>query len=307
MNGFNNPANDQFDVAIIGGSYAGMTAALQLARGRRKVLVVDAGQRRNRYASHAHGILGQDGRPPADIAGDGRKQLLRYPNVTWVDAKVESAEQRSALFCLRTHQGASYEAARLILATGVQDQLPDVPGLKERWGSAVFHCPYCHGYELEQAPLGVLAVGELSMHHALMLPDWGPTTFFLNNTFDPTAEQLRQLALRKVTIERTAVAGVTGERATVELQDGRAIALAGLFVATRLEHPTPLAQQLGCAFEETPLGCIIQTDAMQATSVPGVFACGDSARAAGSVTFAMADGAMAGAATHRSLMFDGLG
>lgn len=296
----------QFDVAIVGGSYAGMAAALQLARGRRKVLVVDAGQRRNRFASHAHGVLGQDGRPPAEIAADGRAQLLRYPNVTWVEAAVESVENTREIFQLETQQGDSYRASRLILATGVRDELPDIPGLQERWGSAVFHCPYCHGYELEQAPLGVLAIGEISMHHALMLPDWGPTTFFINDAFAPDALQLRQLAQRNVTVEKTPVEKITGGRAAVNLRDGRIIELAGLFVATQLRHTHPLAEQLGCAFEETPMGAVIQTDAMQATSVSGVFACGDAARAAGNVTFAMADGAMAGAAAHRSLMFEGL-
>lgn len=295
-----------FDVAIIGGSYAGMSAALQLARGRRQILVLDSGQRRNRFASHAHGVLGQDGRPPADIAADGRAQLLQYRNVTWIEAAVESAEQNGEKFRVSTRQGDSYSAARLILATGVRDGLPDIPGLEERWGSAVFHCPYCHGYELERAAIGVLAVGEISMHHALMLPDWGPTTFFINESFVPSAEQLRQLAQRNVTVERTSVSHIAGERATVHLQDGRVVDLAGLFVATQLQHPVPLAQQLGCAFEETPMGAIIQTDAMQTTSVANVFACGDAARAAGNVTFAMADGAMAGAAAHRSLMFEGL-
>ncbi|QIL90602.1 FAD-binding protein [Microbulbifer sp. SH-1] len=295
-----------FDVAVIGGSYAGMTAALQLARGRRKVLVVDAGQRRNRFAAHAYGILGQDGRPPAEIAADGRAQLLRYPNVTCVEATVESIEKTADDFQLQTQQGEVYHASRVILATGVSDELPNIPGLRERWGRAVFHCPYCHGYELDEAPLGVLAVGEISMHQALILPDWGPTTFFINGAFEPSADQLRQLVQRNVTVERTPVEKITGGRAAVNLQDGRIIELSGLFVATQLRHPRPLADQLGCAFEETPMGAVIQTDAMQATSIAGVFACGDSARAAGNVTFAMADGAMAGVAAHRSLMFEGL-
>ena len=296
----------EFDVAIVGGSYAGMSAAMQLARGHRKVLVVDGGQRRNRFAAHAHGVLGQDGRSPAEIAEDGRAELWEYPTVNWVEATVESIDKAGDGFHLTTREGKRYQAARLILATGVRDILPDVPGLQERWGASVFHCPYCHGYELQRQPIGVLAVGDVSMHHALMLPDWGPTVFFINESFEPDEEQLRQLARRNVCIERTPVSKVAGERAAVHLTDGRIFDLAGLFVASRLEHPMPLAEQLGCAFEETPVGQVIQTDAMQATTVEGVFACGDVARGAGNVTFAMADGAMAGVAAHRSLMFEGL-
>lgn len=296
-----------FDVMIVGGSYAGMAAALKLARGRRRVLVLDAGQRRNRFAEHAHGLLGQDGRPPSAIADDARNQLLRYPSVTWVDASAESAEREGDIFRVHTQKGETFQAARLILATGVRDELPDLPGLAERWGRSVFHCPYCHGYELEQGPLGVLAVGEISMHQALLIPDWGPTTLFTNGIFEPDEHEQRQLAARKVMIEREPVTKVAGERASVHLRDGRIVELAGLFTAPRIRMASGLAEQLGCAFEDSPAGAVIQTDATQATSVPGVFACGDAARAMGNLTFAMADGAMAGLAAHRSLIFGGLG
>ncbi|WP_346838422.1 NAD(P)/FAD-dependent oxidoreductase [Microbulbifer sp. SAOS-129_SWC] len=318
MPGSATPDTTDFDVAVVGGSYAGMSAALQLARGRRRVLVLDSGQRRNRFASHAHGVLTQDGRPPGDIAADGRNQLLRYPNVTWVDGNVGTAEKVGDQFRITldtetdtetntdSGTGTSYLAARLILATGVRDELPEVPGLAERWGRSVFHCPYCHGYELNGAAIGCLAMGEMSVHQALVLPDWGPTTLFTNNYLEPDAEQLRQLALRKVSIERTPVTGISGEHATIHLQDGRTIDLAGLYIAPQMRQAAPLAQQLGCAIEDTPVGEMIQTDEKQATTVPGVFACGDSARAKGSVTFAMADGAMAGIAAHASLMFAGL-
>ncbi|WP_250460376.1 NAD(P)/FAD-dependent oxidoreductase [Microbulbifer litoralis] len=292
------------DVLIVGGSYAGMAAALQLARARRSVLVLDAGQRRNRFAEHAHGILGQDGRAPSAIADDARAQLLKYPTVTWIETVARFVGRDGDTFRVQTETGDAFEARRLILANGVRDQLPDLPGLAERWGRSVFHCPYCHGYELDGGPLGVLGVNEMSIHQALMLPDWGPTTLFTNGIVEPDAEASRQLAARNVSIEAEPVAELAGEgEATVHLRDGRTVELAGLFVVSTLEPASPLAQQLGCAFEESPVGRVIQTDNMQATSVPAVFACGDTARAAGSVTFAMADGAMAGMAAHKSLIF----
>jgi thioredoxin reductase len=290
------------DVIIVGGSYAGMAAALQLARARKTVAIIDAGQRRNRFAAAAHGLLAHDGTPPADIAREARAQLLRYPTVTWLDDTATSAAPSGEAFTVRTAAHGDLAASRLILASGVVDVLPDVPGLAERWGRSVFHCPYCHGYELNEGPLGVLAVGEVSMHQALLIPDWGPTTFFTNGRFHPDEDQRRQLVARGVTIETAPVTSIE-DTATVRLADGRAIVLAGLFVASRLEIASPIAAQLGCEFEDTPLGDSLRTNGMQETTVPHVYACGDIARPAGNLAFAIADGVMAGAAVHRSLIF----
>ncbi len=290
------------DAIVIGGSYAGLSAALQLARARRRVLVIDAGVRRNRFASASHGFLGHDGRAPGDIAADGRAQLLAYPNVRWLDGTAAQAVAEDGGFRVSTADGLDERARKLVLATGVVDELPSIEGLAERWGRGVFHCPYCHGYELDQGRIGVLAVGPMSIHHALMLPDWGSTTFFLNDAFVPDDAQRAALAARGVTVEAGAVARLT-DTATVELRDGRRFAMDGLFTASRTHIASPVAAQLGCAMDEGPTGAFIRTDAMQATSVPGVFACGDAARAAGNVAISVGAGAMAGAAAHQSLMF----
>lgn len=292
-----------YDAVIVGGSYAGMAAAMMLARGYRQVLVIDGGQRRNRFASHAHGVIGQDGKPPGQIADEARAQLLDYPNVTWVKGQADSVAARDGVFKLTLENGEHYQGLYLILATGVRDVLPPIAGLDERWGQSVFHCPYCHGYELNRGALGVLASSEESAHQAFMIPDWGPTTFFLNGVFEPSADQLTELSARGVTIEREKVTEVSGDnQAIVHLADGRQVELAGLFVAPKMEMTNTLASQLECAMTEGPMGAYIETDMMQATSVPGVFACGDAARAAGNVTMAMAGGTMAGTAVHRSLM-----
>ena len=290
-----------FDAIIIGGSYAGLSAAMQLARARRRVLVIDAGRRRNRYAQHSHGFLTQDGAEASVIAATGRAQLLTYPNVTWTEGIAAGAVAQGEGFAVTLADGASFAGRRLVLATGVTDELPPVAGLAERWGRSVFHCPSCHGYELDAGAIGVLAVGPLSMHHALMLPDWGAVTFFLNDAFTPDAEQLAALAARRVSIERTAVARIDGE-ADVVLHDGRVLPMAGLFVASTMHAASPIAGQLGCALEEGPMGSYVRTDARKASGVPGVFCCGDMARGAGNVAFAVADGAMAGVAAHRSLI-----
>jgi thioredoxin reductase len=292
-----------FDAIIVGGSYAGQSAALQLARARRNILVIDEGKRRNRFASHSHGFLGQDGRDPAAIADDAREQLLAYPNVTWLADRAATAERLDNGFAVTGNSGVRHQARTMVLATGIKDGLPDIPGLSERWGKAVFHCPYCHGYELNQGRIGVLAVSEISMHHALMLPDWGATTFFINGAFEPSGEQLVQLAARGVAVEHERIRALEGDPVDVVFESGRRVALDGLFTATMTEVSSPIAGQLGCDFADGPTGLYIRTDEMKATSVPGVFACGDAARAAGNVAMAVGDGAMAGAATHRKLMF----
>ncbi|MDR6959221.1 thioredoxin reductase [Pseudomonas brassicacearum] len=293
----------RYDVIIAGGSYAGMSAALQLARARRKVLVVDAGQRRNRFAASSHGFLGQDGRAPADIAEDARAQLMAYPTVEWVSDTLVSACKEAQGFTLETARGQRYSALRLLLATGVIDDLPEVEGLAQRWGKSVFHCPYCHGYELEQGPIGVLATSEMSLHHALMLPDWGPTTFFTHGVFEPTPEQRASLERRGVTIVPERVERIEGDRANVVLANGRVVAVDGLFVLPRTRVASPLAASLGCEFEDGPMGAFIQTDMTRETNVPGVFACGDAAMPFGSVALAVGDGVRAGSGVHRSLIF----
>lgn len=292
-----------YDVIIVGGSYAGLSAGLQLARARRSVLVLDSGRRRNRFAETSHGFLGQDGRAPGAIADEARDQLLAYPTVQWLEDTAVEATRTDAGFVLRSAAGQQLSGKRLILASSVIDELPDIDGLSQRWGKSVFHCPYCHGYELNQGVIGVLATSPMSIHHALLLPDWGPTTFFTNGVFEPDTEQLMKLQRRGVTLESRRVSHVTGERADVVLSDGQTIAVAGLFAMPRTRMASPLAEQLGCVFEDGPMGPFIQTDATQQTSVCGVFACGDAALAAGSVALAVGDGARAGAGTHRSLIF----
>ncbi len=300
-------SNSIHDVIITGGSYAGLSAALQLGRARRSVLIIDEGKRRNRFAGHSHGFLTQDGIDPAVIAADARAQVMEYKTVTWLSAKADSAvrlaqaKAEGGRFEVMVN-GKSHVARRLLLATGVRDILPEIPGLTERWGKTVFHCPYCHGYELNQGEIGVIAGSELSMHHALMLPDWGRTTLLINNAFEPDAEQLRSLRTRGVTIERSPIGAITGH-ADITLTDGRTLPFAGLFALAPFEMASPIANDLGLEFEQGPIGSVIKTDPMKETSMPGVFACGDAARPMASVALAVGDGNLAGAGVHRSLLF----
>ncbi len=296
----------QIDFAVIGGSYAGLSAALQLARARRPVLVVDAGQRRNRFVDQAggqaHGFLTQDGRAPAAIAADARQQLLRYPTVRWIDGTAEHARVAPDGRLAFDAGGQPIRAARLILALGVYDRLPPVPGLVERWGRSIFHCPYCHGYEMQAGRIGVVAATPMAVHQALMLPDWGTTTLFLNGQPAPDDVEQAALARRGVQVEATPITRIDG-LADVVLQDGRRLPMNGLFTQPQTAPASPVAEQLGCALADGPMGRFIDVNTLQETSVPHVYACGDAARAMGNVALAVADGVAAAVSAHRSTIF----
>jgi thioredoxin reductase len=290
------------DVIIVGGSYAGMAAALQLLRARRDVKVIDAGQRRNRFAGFSHGFLGQDGVGAAEIALTARRQLEAYPTLSWVDDRAVSVEGRKDDFTVATADGRHHGGRRVLFATGLEDQLPQISGLAERWGQAVFHCPYCHGYELDRGRIGVIATGPMSTHQAEIVSDWGPVTFLTNGAveLDPPTQQV--LEGRDISIETTPIERIDGV-AEVVLKGGRRLEFAGLFTAPFCVPSSGLAEEAGCALEETMMGIQIRTDEAKQTSVAGISACGDVARIPHSVTLAVADGAWAGAQIHRSLVW----
>jgi thioredoxin reductase len=295
-----------YDVIVIGGSFAGLSAAMQLARARRRVLVLDGKSPRNRYAPHSHGFLGQDGKTPAEIIGEASAQLAAYPTIRICASEARTAQRVDDRFFVSQSDGETSSADRLILATGVRDELPSIPGLEERWGLSVLHCPYCHGYEVADKRLGVLATHALSADQAILVADWGPTTWFTQRLVEPTPEEAALLAARKVVIERAPVVEVLGDApgmTGVRLADDRIVSVDALFIAPRTQMASPLAGQLGCALEEGPLGRIIRVDDFKQTSVPGVFAAGDASTMWANATFASAAGVAAGVAAHRSLIF----
>ncbi|MDP9899711.1 thioredoxin reductase [Variovorax ginsengisoli] len=189
-----------------------------------------------------------------------------------------------------------------MLAIGARDELPAVEDLAKRWGRSIFHWPCCHGYELKPGPIGIIAASEIAHHHAMMLPDWGAPTLFLNGAYRPTDDDIVAFARRGTTVEATSIVRVEGV-ADVVLTDDRTLSMNGLFTQPRTHIASPIAAQLGCTLVQGPMGVFIQLGAMQQTYVPNVFACGDAARAAGSVAMTVADAAMAWVAAHRSTMF----
>lgn len=295
------------EAIVVGGSFAGLSAAMQLARARRRVLVIDGGKPRNRYAEHAHGFLAQDGRAPHEIMRDASDQLRRYPKVEFFHGQAVAARRADdgESFALDLEDGRTVHGRSVVLATGLRDELPPVAGLQERWGKTVLHCPYCHGYEVGGRPLGVLANHPMSTHQAVILPDWGPTTYFTQGKFEPDEATLAHLKERGVAIERSPIVELLGHAPQLEavrVADGRVLKLAAIFTAPTLRMASPMAHELGCAFEEGPLGPYIKVDDVKQTSVPGVFAAGDAASPMHNATLASAAGVMAGFGAHRRLM-----
>jgi thioredoxin reductase len=296
----------QHDAIVIGGSFAGLSAATYIARARKRVTVIDAGAPRNRFAAHSHGFLSQDGSEPRAILSTARVQLASYAEASLVAAKVIEAHAIADGFAVTLADGTIMEATKLVLAFGVTDVLPEVPGLTERWGRTVLHCPYCHGYEFSGRPLGVLHTASHSAHQAMLISEWGPTTFFLNGNALPDEATREALAQRNVRIETRAVVGLAGDEdapTEVMFENGGVASVDALFITAPWKLSSDLAERLGCAIDDGPMGPVIWTDDLKMTSVPGVYAAGDIARAPHTVTWAASDGVTAGLSVHRALAF----
>ena len=293
----------QFDAIVIGGSFAGLEAATYLARGMRTVCVIDNGTPRNRFAAHSHGFLSRDGANPRDILTAAREQVAAYPAVHLFDGQAVSAAPVDGGFAVHTSDNLEFTGRRLVLAFGISDTLPDIPGIAEGWGSTVNHCPYCHGYEFGSSPRGVLHLSDHSSHQARTIREWGPTTYFLNGAFveSDTLSELTRLGIAIVSDPVDCLVGNGARLDGIQLKNGHIVPIAALYVMPQTVLNSDIATQLGCELEPRPQGPIIRTDEFRATTVPGVYAAGDIVRAMHSTTLAAADGMLAATALHRSL------
>lgn len=294
---------ESYDVAIIGGGAAGLSAALVLGRARRRVVVVDAGEPRNAPAAHMQGFLSRDGTPPADLLRAGRAEVRRY-GVEIVEDRVVDA---TVGFVLQLAAARTVKARQVLLATGAVDELPDVVGARERWGRDVLHCPYCHGWEVRDQPIGVLATGPGSVAHAHLLRQWTDDVIFFTHTHTHpvSAEEratldARDIALVDGTVERLVVSD--DRLAAIQLADGRAISRAALFIRPALHaHPDGPAAALGCELLE---GGLVRVDADGRTSVPGVWAAGNAVNPRAQVITAAGEGSAVAIAINTELVQD---
>lgn len=293
------------DVAVIGGSFSGLSAALYLARARRTVAIFDHGRTRNRFSAHGHGFLGMDGLTPDEMRMRGRGDVTAYPTVDLHETSVDAVEPDGDGFRLMTGAGAPVTARRLILACGMRDTLPPIDGLDACWGKTAVHCPYCHGYELADRPTGVLMIGEASLHQVQLLQDWTDRLTLFANGHAVADDMRSELARKAIDIVDDPVVSVEQTDGAVEavlLAGGRRVPLDVLYLGSQSAPACPFAETLGCAMEDGPFGSLVAIDEMFQTSVSGIYATGDLVRPMFNAVFAAADGAMAGVACHRSLL-----
>jgi len=296
---------EQWDAIVIGAGAAGLSAAQMLGRSRRRTLVVDAGAPRNRFAEHMHGVLGQDGTPPPDLLARGRAELEVY-GVEARAASVVSVTERPTNVTVVLDDGTSHTARALIVATGIADELPDLPGLAERWGRSVLHCPFCHGWEVRDQRLGVLLLSPLQLHQAQLVRALSDdVTVFAGalGDLDPAVEQ--RWRARGIAIEREPVVELLGDAphlTGVRLRDERTVPLDAMFTMGAPRPHDGFLAALDLDRVETPHGAFLAVDAAGRTSSRRIWAAGNVVNPMANVPQSMGAGAAAGAAAHGALV-----
>jgi thioredoxin reductase len=290
---------NNFDVVVVGGGAAGLSAALVLGRARRRVAVVDAGSPRNAPAAHMQGFLSRDGMAPADLLAAGRSEAAGY-GVEVIEDQVAEIEPG---FAVRLGGGRVLNARRVLIATGLGDALPDIPGVSERWGRDLLHCPYCHGWEVSDLPLGVLGTNPAAVEHALLVRQWSDDIVFFTHTYPLTADERAVLDARGVGVIDGLVASlsVVDDRLdAVQLADGRAFPRAAVFIRPAFHrHEDDPVDSLGCELDESGF---VQVDGTGRTSVPGVWAAGNVANPRAQVITAAGEGSTAAISINADLV-----
>ncbi|NUP29924.1 MAG: NAD(P)/FAD-dependent oxidoreductase [Nocardia sp.] len=298
---------NDYDVVVAGGGAAGLNGALMLARSRRTVVVIDAGRQRNAPADAVHGLLARDGISPAELLETGRAEVRRYGGHV-VSGEITAAAREGAGFVLTLADGRTVRARRLLVTTGLTDELPDIPGLRERWGRDVVHCPYCHGWEVRDRAIAVLSRGPISMHQVQLFRQLSDdVVYFTHDQPDPTPEAAERLAARGVRVAPGKVTGIeiTDDRITgIRLADGTVVAREVVAVGTHMVARSGFLDGLGLTAVDHPAGFgrYLTTDATGRTEVPGVWAAGNVTDVAAQVGAAAAAGATAGAQINADLV-----
>ncbi len=297
-----NTSENDVEVVVVGGGAAGLSAALVLSRARRTVAVVDAGAPRNSPAAHMQGFLSRDGMPPKDLLRLGREEVQGY-GARLLAGTVAGVEQGTeGRFDVDLEDGTRLSARRLVVATGLRDQLPDIPGVRERWGRDLLHCPYCHGYEVRDRPLGVLGGTPDAVQHALLVRQWSSDVVYFPHTDDPTAEDCERLAARGIGVAAGRVTRLViqdDELCGLEIEDGTVVRRSAVFVRPVLVPDNQLLVGLGCRVDDKGW---VAADMTGRTSVPGVWVAGNAADPRAQVITAAGQGSAAAIALHADLV-----
>lgn len=294
--------NQQVEVIIIGGSYAGLSAAMALGRSMRTILIIDGGDSCNKQTPHSHNFITQDGEKPAVIAQKAREQVLAYPTVSYLSDFVVYAHKTENGFEVKTRSGRAVAAKKLIFATGIKDKLPEINGFSACWGISVIHCPYCHGYEYRGKQTAIMANGERAFHVASLVNNLTEhLTILTSGKADFDTEQLATLKRNQIVIIEAPVLEIQHENGIVKsviFNDGSQLNVDAVYAAVPFEQHSTIPQQLGCELTEQGY---LKTDNFYKTTVPGVYACGDNTSMMRSVAGAVASGNMAGAMVNMEL------
>jgi thioredoxin reductase len=291
-----------FEVIIIGGSYAGLSAAMALGRSLRDVLIIDSGLRCNRQTPHAHNFLTQDGEKPGIIAERARTEVLKYDTVKLINDLAVSGQKTKYGFAITTDKGQEFQAKKLIFATGVKDTMPDIEGFAACWGISIVHCPYCHGYELRKQKTAILANGARAYHLATLVNNLtDDLTILTMGKADFSSEEISKLNAHNIKILETAVSEIEqhdGQITNVVFNDGSKISFSALYAAVPFTQHSDIPIALGCEMTENGH---VKVDDFQATTIEGVFACGDNATMMRSIANAVYTGNVAGVITNKAL------
>lgn len=268
--------NIKYDAIIIGGSFAGLAAGLTLGRSLRKTLIIDSGKPCNRFSAHSQNFITHDGHAPALIASDARDQLLKYDTVKFYEGLAINAQKGENGFMVETQSGKKFNSKKLILATGLKDIIPEIPGLADCWGKSVVHCPYCHGYEIRNLNTAILANGDAAFHYAPLVANLTQSiTVLTNGESTLTSEQMVRLTKNNISVVEKEVVEIEqkdGQIKSVKFTDHTTIAFDAMYYGPQFEQHSTLPQQLGCALNEHGL---LTVDELHRTTVEGVYACGD--------------------------------
>lgn len=297
-----------FDVIIIGGSFAGLSAAMSLARAVRNVLVIDSGKPCNAPTPYSHNFITHDGSKPFEILERARQQVLEYPTIKIIQGVASSVEKVGIHFKVSLENGESFNASKLLFATGIRDVMSDIPGFAECWGVSVLHCPYCHGYEVRNEKTGIIANGDTAFDLGRLINHWTKElTVFTNGSSTLSSTQRDKLAAAGITIEEQPIQGLEHKNGYIEqiiLNDGSSVPLRAVYTRPAFVQHSDIPVSLGCALTEQGL---LKVDMLQKTTVDGVFAAGDNSHPARSISIAVAAGSMAGGAINRSLIEESFG
>jgi len=294
-------ANRLFDVIIVGGSYAGLAAAMALGRSLRNVLIIDSGLPCNRMAPHSHNFLTQDGVKPKVIADSAKQQVLHYETVLYQEDIAVKVGRSGEAFVLATQSGKTFSAKKVLFATGLKDMMPPIPGFPDCWGISILHCPYCHGYEVRGQQTGILGNGDLAFHYAQLVSNLtDQLSIFTDGKAAFSSDQYQLIRKNKIPVVEQKIQRIihqNGRLSGILLEDGSVHALNALYARPPFEQHCPIPVDLGC--ERTAQG-LLKVDSFQQTTIPGIYACGDNA-AFRSVATAVSTGSHAGAAINMAL------